>query len=97
MTLPFPGNGDRKVLQDMLRQQAPLPPDLNTFRALKCGCGSIQLERVETSVIKVNPLAPKEWVELQVQQRRCAACKKYPVFDGGEWKFVVDPPPLGVE
>lgn len=99
MTSPFefPHNGGASpemIRQAMMRQQAPRPPDISTFRDLTCICGNTELEPVPGTVVKFNPLAPGEHVALNFQRLRCAKCGMYPVFEDKEWKFQAEPPPI---
>jgi hypothetical protein len=67
----------------ILRQQAPKPPDISTFKDLVCSCGNAELEVFE--FMKFNPLEPQQY--LRETKRRCKSCKAEPVLEGGSWVF----------
>lgn len=99
----FPANGhgrgglDPRMLAAMRQQDAAPKIDIATFKYLKCDCGSVKMETEAYNLLKVNPLAPSEWVALNVTHQRCLACKKYPHFENGEWTFKAEAPALNLE
>jgi hypothetical protein len=68
----------------MMRQQAPKPPDISTFRQCVCTCGNRELEVYE--FMKYDPLQPAQF--LRETKRRCKKCGLEPQLLDGVWKWV---------
>lgn len=77
--------------QAIMRQQAPMPPNVEHYKILACPCGSLELESVPYKVMRHDPFDPKRFALVGFERHRCIACKLYPVFDDGEWKWQKEP------